>query len=136
MKSSHNPRPGIPVSAENEETTERILLPGPVTGFPEQAWIILEQQWEHSDEFFVPEGEHAHCDLYYSESAAADECRRLNEEFFTTEPPIDYRDEMEGYLDPEIYDPETVTWDQLREAGYPGPYRVLELHTPLRKSPV
>ncbi len=136
MKSSNTPRTGIPVSAENGKTTDSIHLPGSATGLPEHAWIILEQQWEHNDEFFVPEGEHAHCNLYYSESAAADECCRLNAEFFTTEPPVDYCYEMERYLDPEVYDPETVTWDQLRAAGYQGPYRVLELHTPLRKSPV
>ena len=105
----------------------------PKENFPERAWIILEQNWEHNDEFYVPDGEEAHGELYYVESEATAECLRLTEEFFATEPPDDYLDEMESFLEPDTFDPEEVTWDQLRAAGYRGPYRVHALHNPVRK---
>lgn len=105
----------------------------PPTLFPERAWIILEQNWEHNDEFFVPDGESARFQLFYSESEALSECRRLCDEFCATESPAEFLDEMESYLESGTYDPEQVTWDQLRAAGYPGPYRVQTLHTPDRK---
>ena len=124
------------VSATGEDARAAAAIPcqAPVSRFPEQAWIILEQDWQHNDEFYAPEGELTHPELYYCESEAAAECLRLNEEFFATEPPTDYRDEMERYLESEPFDPEEVTWDQLRAAGYPGPFRVQALHIPNRKS--
>ena len=126
------------VSANEEDAGTAAAIPqqAPATRFPERAWIILEQGWEHNDEFFVPGGELAHLQLYYCESEAAAECLRLAEEFFATEPPTDYRDEMESYLAPDTYDSEEVTWEQLRAAGYRGPFRVQALHIPHRKSPV
>lgn len=54
--------------------------------FPERAWIILEQNWEHNDEFYVPDGERANTELYYVESEATAECLRLTEEFLAAEP--------------------------------------------------
>ena len=125
----------VPTTREDAGAGAATPPQAPATRFPEQAWIILEQDWEHNDEFFVPGGELAHLQLYYCESEAAAECLRLNEEFFTTEPPTDFRDEMESYLEPDTYDSEEVTWDQLRAAGYPGPFRVQALHIPNRKSP-
>lgn len=125
----------VPVTVEDTGTAAAIPGQESAARFPEQAWIILEQDWEHNDEFFVPGGEFAHLQLYYCESEAAAECLRLNEEFFTTEPPTDFRDEMESYLEPDTYDSEEVTWDQLRAAGYRGPFRVQALHIPNRKSP-
>lgn len=107
----------------------------PHSDFPERAWIICEQSWEHNDEFFVPDGEHAHFQLFYSESDAVAECRRLFDEFCAIESPEDFRDETETYLEPGSYDPAEVTWDQLRAAGYEGPFRVQALHTPSRKAP-
>jgi len=112
-------------------------IPGqePVSQFPERAWIIVEQHWQHNDEFFVPDGEYTHLQLFYSEAEAVAECRRLNDEYFATESPDEYRDEMERHLEAETYDSTEVTWDQLRAAGYRGPYRVQDLHTPTRKPP-
>ena len=98
--------------------------------FPAQAWIIMEQCWQYNDEYYFADGDCAHLTLFYSKDEAAAECRRLCEEFFATESPEEYSDEMERYLDPDSYDPAEVTWDQLREAGYDGPYRIEELHTP------
>jgi hypothetical protein len=100
---------------------------------PQQAWIIVEQNWEHNDEFFVPKGESAHFTLFYSEVEAQTECQRLGDEFFAKEPPEDYLDEMETYLGADSYDPDKVTWDQLRAGGYQGPFRVQALHMLNRK---
>ena len=125
----------VPATLEEAATAAAIPSQVPAARFPEQAWIILEQGWEHNDEFFVPGGELAHLQLYYCESEAAAECLRLAEEFFATEPPTDYHDEMASYLAPDTYDPEEVTWDQLRAAGYQGPFRVQALHIPHRKPP-
>ena len=97
--------------------------------FPERAWIIMEQRWQYSDEFYLADGGCARLTLFYSKDEAAAECRRLCEEFFATESPEEYSDEMESYLDSDSYDPAEVTWDQLRDAGYEGPYRVEELRT-------
>ena len=105
----------------------------PATQFPERAWIVLEQHWEHNDEFNVPHGEYAHFQLYYCKAEADAACQRLNEAFFAVEPPDDYLDEMETYLAPGTYDHDEVTWDQLRAAGYPGPYSAQALHTHPRK---
>ena len=102
---------------------------------PERAWIIMEQRWHYNDEFYLADGGCAHLTLYYSKDEAAAECRRLCEEFFATESPEDFRDELESYLDPDSYDPSKVTWDQLLDAGYEGPYRILELQIPTRKTP-
>ena len=125
----------VPTTGEDAGAGAATPPQAPATRLPKQAWIILEQDWEHNDEFNVPQGEFAHLQLYYSESEAAEECLRLNEEFFATEPPTDFRDEMESYLEPDTYDPEEVTWDQLRAAGYRGPFRVQALYIPNRKSP-
>jgi hypothetical protein len=135
MSSQDVSRRGFLSTAVGIGTTGAIPSEMPATSFPERAWIILEQHWEHNDEFFVSDGEHAHFQLFYSESDAVAECRRLCDEFCATESPADYRDEMESYLEAGTYDPDQVTWDQLRAAGYPGPYRVQALHTPDRKAP-
>lgn len=105
------------------------------SSFPEQAWIICEQSWEHNDEFFVPDGEHTHFQLFYSESDAVAECRRLFDEFCAIESPEDFRDELETYLESESYDPAKVTWDQLKASGYEGPFRVQAMHAFTRKGP-
>lgn len=102
---------------------------------PERAWIIMEQRWHYNDEYYLADGGCAQLTLYYSQDEAAAECRRLCEEFFATESPEDFRDELESYLDPDSGEPSEVTWDQLLDAGYAGPYHVLELHTPTRKPP-
>ena len=134
MKSRDVSQHKVPTTGEDAGTDAAIPGQATVTRFPEQAWIILGQDWEHNDEFNVPGGEFAHLQLYYSESEAAEECLRLNDEFFAAEPPTDYRDEMESHLEPDTYDPEDVTWDQLRAAGYRGPFRIQALHIPNRKS--
>jgi hypothetical protein len=125
----------VPAAGKDVGAVAAIPQQAPATRFPEQAWIILGQDWEHNDEFFVPGGELAQLQLYDCESEAAAECLRLNEEFFATEPPTDYHDEMASYLESDTYDPEEVTWDQLRAAGYQGPFRVQALHIPHRKPP-
>lgn len=128
-----DPSLSIDVTVVNAGAHAAAPAHAPHENFPERAWIILEQNWEHNDEFYVPNGEEAHGELYYVESEATAECLRLMEEFFATEPPGDYLDEMECFLEPDTFDPEEVTWDQLRAAGYRGPYRVHALHTPVRK---
>lgn len=102
---------------------------------PEQAWIILEQQWEYNGEFFVEDGESVRFQLFHSEAEAAAECLRLFDEFCATEAVAEFPDEVATYLEPGTYDPAEVTWDQLRAAGYRGPYRIQALHPPHRKSP-
>lgn len=135
MNSNDLSRRGFLSTAVGAGATGAIRAEIPTTSFPEQAWIIVEQDWEHNDEFFVPKGEFAHFQLFYSESDASAECQRLSDEFWATESPAEFLDEIESYLAPGTYDPAEVTWDQLRAAGYRGPYRVQALHTPDRKSP-
>ncbi len=135
MKSRPSSQRKVPATGKDAGTDAAIPSRAPATRFPKKAWIILEQGWQHNDEFYAPEGELTHPELYYCQSEAAAECLRLNEEFFVTEPPTDFRDEMESYLEPNTYDPEEVTWDQLRAAGYRGPFRVQALYIPNRKSP-
>lgn len=55
------------------------------------------------------------------------------DDFWELESPADYYDEMESYLASETSDPDQITWDQLRAAGFRGPYRVQALHLPHRK---
>ncbi|MDB5385324.1 MAG: hypothetical protein JWM11_970 [Planctomycetaceae bacterium] len=135
MTSNATPRRGRRSNAGGTRTANVVPTNAPASNFPDQAWIIVEQNWEHNDEFFVPKGESAHLSLYYSETEAQTECQRLNDEFFAQEPSDDYLDEMETYLEPDSYDPDEITWDQLRAAGYGGPFRVRALHTPNRKPP-
>lgn len=135
MISNEVSRRGFLSTAVGVGATGAIPAQEPVPQFPEQAWIIVEQHWEHNDEFYMAGGECAHLELFYSKAQAEVECRRLNEEFFAMEPPEDYWDEMECYLESGTYDPAEVTWDELRAAGYRGPYRVQVLNTPTRKPP-
>lgn len=101
---------------------------------PRQAWIIVALGWEYNDEFSYHEGEHPQTQLFHEEEKAEAECRRLCEAFFAAETPAEFSVDFESYLPDRItepdFDEESVTWAELRDAGFPNPYFVLKLTTP------
>ncbi len=96
---------------------------------PKQAWIILEVNWGFNDEFTYEEGERALRTLYYTKEHAEQECQRLCDAFFAAETPQQFEVRFELYEDafPAGTSEESVTWEQLRQAGFPNPYSVQEL---------
>lgn len=101
---------------------------------PRNAWILVALGWEYNDEFTYPEGEYPQSVLYHDRAAADAECRRLCDEFFAAQTPEEFEIDWESYL-PGCYgrpdfDESTVNWDELRKAGFPEPFYVLELTSP------
>ena len=97
-------------------------------GLPQQAWVIMELGWEYNDEFTYPEGEFLRSNMFLNKASADAECERLCAEFFARETPEAFEVDLEGY---HLADrnPATVTWDELRAAGFPDPYYVHLVHT-------
>lgn len=91
---------------------------------PARAWIIMAIYWQYNDEFSFEEGETACSNVYFDEQEAQTTCRKLCEEFFSESP-----DEFGVRWDIYEVDPDTATWDDLRQAGFPDPYYVKELTT-------
>ncbi len=89
--------------------------------------MITELGWEEIDGYTYAEGESTHSRLFYDRAAAEAECRRLCEAFFAAWTPVEFKVDCEAYHQPG--DDETVTWAELREAGFPDPYYVHQLHT-------
>jgi hypothetical protein len=95
----------------------------------QQAWIIIGVNWEYNDEYTYPDGEQALPKVYLDQKAAEAECQRLCQQFFEQATPLDWEVDFVEY-EPELPDDvseETVTWDQLRQAGFPEPYYVQEM---------
>lgn len=100
---------------------------------PPRAWIILQQGWEHNDEFSYPAGELAHSTLYYDRAAAEAACRQWNDEFYAEQTPAEFDVDWSLYFPeglPEDLDEASVTWDHLKEAGWEDPYSLRELTIP------
>ncbi len=118
---AHLPRAGAATLAHG--TTVR-----PAT--PRQAWLIVEVGWEHNDEFTHTAGEFPRTEVFFDEAAADSECRPLCTEFFAAETPtefeVDFADHFNEAGQPN-FDEDAVTWEALRERGFPNPYYVLEL---------
>ena len=96
---------------------------------PKQAWVIVTPNWQYNDEYTYAEGEDVLPKVYFDQHEAEAECQRRCRQFFTTQTPQDFEVCFELYRDgfPEDATEETVTWEQLRNAGFPQPYWVKEL---------
>lgn len=98
---------------------------------PQRAWLIVELDWEHAGEVCSPRGERPRPKLFYEKERAEAERRRLCQEFFQAQTPARFGVDFESCFWDRLagvdYDPEAVTWDELREAGFPDPYYVLEV---------
>lgn len=87
----------------------------------------MELGWEYNDEFTYPEGEFLRSNMFLNKASADAECERLCVEFFAAETPEGFEVDLEGYHLADR-DPATVTWDELRAAGFPDPYFVQLVH--------
>ena len=97
---------------------------------PQRAWVIVELGWEHNDEFTSAEGETPLTQLFFDKALADTECQRLSAEFFAAETPTEFEVDFAAYLgeaEHHSFDEHAVTWEALRERGFPDPYYVLEL---------
>lgn len=95
---------------------------------PQQAWVIMELGWEYNDEFTYPEGEFLRTKMFLDKASAEAECQRLCAEFFAAETPDEFEVDYECFHLAER-DPSTVTWDELRVAGFLDPFSVQLVHT-------
>ncbi|MBS1983330.1 MAG: hypothetical protein JST16_04085 [Bdellovibrionales bacterium] len=88
----------------------------------------MELGWEYNDEFTYPDGEFLRSNMFLNKAAADAECERLCAAFFATQTPEEFEIDLEGYH-LAARDPATVTWDEVRAAGFPDPYYVQLVHT-------
>ena len=96
----------------------------------QRAWLIVELGWEHNDEFTSAEGEYPLTQLFFDKALADAECQCLCTEFFTAETPTEFEVDFAAYFDEVTlrdFDELAITWETLRERGFPDPYYVLEL---------
>lgn len=96
--------------------------------------MIMELGWEYNDEFTYPEGEFLRSNMFLNKATADGECQRLCAEFFATQTPEEFEVDLEGYH-LAGRDPTTVTWEELRAAGFPDPYYVHLVHTAEESTP-
>ena len=97
---------------------------------PQRAWVIVELGWEYNDEFTYAEGEVPRTTLFFDQALADAECQRLCAGFFAAETPAEFEVDFASYFDEAEhrgFEERTVTWETLRERGFPDPYYVLEL---------
>jgi hypothetical protein len=97
---------------------------------PQRAWVIVELGWEYNDEFTYAEGEFSRTQLFFDKALADTECRRLCSEFFAAETPTEFEVDFAAYFNDaehHSFDELAVTWEALRERGFPDPYFVQEL---------
>jgi hypothetical protein len=90
--------------------------------FPAKAWTIVGINWGYNDEFCFEEGEFVVGKVYFDEAVAKAECQQMIDDFFADTP-----QEFEPMWDQYEVDPETATWDDLRKAGFPDPFYLMEL---------
>jgi hypothetical protein len=112
---------GPEVTAGDPDSSGAAASP-PATTLPRRAWIIVGLHWEHNDEFAIPAGEFTGDKVYFEEQAAREACSALTNLFFAETPA-----EFGVCWDEFDLDPETATWDDLRQAGFPEPYSIKEL---------
>jgi hypothetical protein len=98
---------------------------------PTQAWVIVTPNWRYNDEYNYAEGEEVLPKVYFDQHEAEAECRRLCEQFFTQQTPLDFEFDFQSYRDelPDGVTEEDVTWEQLVKAGFPAPFSIQELET-------
>jgi len=103
-------------------------------------WIVISIDWEHNDELTYPYGEFPLTSVYFDREAAEAACRQLCANFYGDWTPSEFGINVEDYFpeafdDPE-FDPDSITWEQVIQAGCLEPYFVLE-QTPVtaRTSP-
>eukprot|EP00456_Euglypha_rotunda_P061892 TRINITY_DN518_c0_g1_i8.p1 TRINITY_DN518_c0_g1~~TRINITY_DN518_c0_g1_i8.p1 ORF type:complete len:141 (-),score=34.99 TRINITY_DN518_c0_g1_i8:234-656(-) len=101
---------------------------------PQQAWVITELGWEYNDEFTYPEGEFLRSKLFLDKASADAECQRLCAEFFAAETPEEFEMDIDSFHLADR-DPATITWDELRLAGFPDPFSVQLVQTAEELSP-
>lgn len=96
---------------------------------PQKAWIIVELGWEYNDEFTYQEGEYPLPKVYFDRQEADRECARRCREFFAAQTPEEFEVDFDQYRPdlPPGATPQSVTWEQLREAGFKQPYIVQEM---------
>ena len=107
-----------------------VIATAPALPPPQRAWVISEVGWEYNDEFTYAEGAFPHTQLFFEKALADTECQRLCTEFFAAETPAEFEVDFATYYDESIgreFDEHAVTWEALRERGFPDPYYVLEL---------
>ena len=92
------------------------------TQSPPQAWIIMCLNWQYNDEYTYQEGEFACGKVYFDKQEAETACRALCEAFFQESP-----EDFGVWWDQYELDPDTATWSDLRQAGFPDPYYLMEL---------
>jgi hypothetical protein len=85
--------------------------------------VITELRWEYNDEFTYPAGEFLRLNMFFDKESAEAECQRLCAGFFAAETPEEFQVDFEAFH-LAGRDPATVTWDELRAAGFPDPYFV------------
>ncbi len=101
---------------------------------PPRAWILVWIDWQYNDEYSYAEGTSVSTELYYDRAAADVACRNRCDQFFQLDypTPADFQPDWDAYdltRDPD-FDEAQVTWAELRRAGFPDPYFVLELTVP------
>lgn len=94
----------------------------------------MELGWEYDDDFTYPEGEFLRPRMFLDQASAETECQRLCAEFFAAETPEEFGVDLEGNHLADR-DPATVTWEELRAAGFPDPYYVQLVHVAEESSP-
>ena len=97
---------------------------------PQRAWVIVELGWQYNDEFTYADGEVPRTTLFFDQALADAECRHLCAGFFTAETPTEFEVDFASYFDEAEhcgFEERAVTWEALRERGFPDPYYVLEL---------
>jgi hypothetical protein len=101
---------------------------------PSQAWIIVRVEWQHNDEYSYEAGTSAESTLFFDKDLAEAECRRRNHKFFTVDYPTPKDFDPDwlayGFGPTSDHSEEAVTWDELREEGFPDPFFVQELSVP------
>ncbi|HUQ69132.1 MAG TPA: twin-arginine translocation signal domain-containing protein [Planctomycetaceae bacterium] len=96
---------------------------------PARAWIILARNWVYNDEISYPDGTSPRTAVFYDQTQAEAECRRLCEAFYAEQTPEEFEPDWHEYF-PDYgrdFDESAVTWEQMRDAGFPEPYLVQEL---------
>lgn len=103
----------------------------PGSELPKQAWVIIVLGWEYNDKYAYPEGEYVQPKLYFDKSQAEAECGRLCDAFFAAETPQEFGVDHMLYLGelPDDVDEDSITWEQLRAAGFPHPYYIQQMET-------
>lgn len=103
---------------------------------PRRVWVLLGTEWEYNDELTFAVGTSPEPAWYPSAEAAHAACTRRNQQFFTVDfpTPADFEPDWDAYGGPPD-DTAAVTWDALRDAGFPDPYTVCELTLAAEEEP-